>query len=76
MGILVENNNERTRLTERISADLRERTTGTSRDDAAMPDLVEDSEYLRNTKRTSRSSWFWIALVVLALIALGIILLL
>ena len=73
MGILVEKENDRSSLSERISADLRERTTSTSRQDPMSPDLVEDSEYLENTTRTHRSGWFWIVLVVLALVALAII---
>ena len=52
MGILVEDNNERSRLQNRITADLRERANSTSKQEDV--DLVEDSEYLKNTQKTNR----------------------
>ena len=74
MGVMVQGNEEQSRLQERISADLRERSDRTSLDDGDVDvDLVEDSEYLRGTKKTSRFSWFWFVLVVLAALALVII---
>ena len=71
MGVMVQGNEEQTRLQERISADLRERSRRNSHDDDV--DFVEDSEYLRGTKKTGRLSWFWFVLVALAAIALVII---
>lgn len=74
MGVMVQGNEEQSRLQERISADLRERSDRTSLDDDDVDvDLVEDSEYLRGTKKTGRFSWFWFVLVVLAALALVII---
>ena len=71
MGILVEKDEERSKLGERISSDLRERAAKTSRRDD--PDFVEQSEYLKNMQKTGRFSWFWFVLVVLAAISLVII---
>lgn len=68
MGILVEDNNERSRLQNRITADLRERANSTSKQEDV--DLVEDSEYLKNTQKTNRFSWFWFVLIVLAILSL------
>ena len=74
MGVMVQGNEEQSKLQERISADLRGRSNRTSHDDGdADVDLVEDSEYLRGTKKTGRFSWFWFILVVLATLALVII---
>jgi len=73
---MVSGNDEQTRLQERISADLRERSLRSSKDEDADIDdidLVEDSEYLKNTTKTGRFSWFWLILIVLAAIALAII---
>lgn len=70
MGIMVEKDEQRSQLGERITADLRERAQGTS----AQEDYdIEDSALLEGTQRSSRAGWFWITLVVLALISLGII---
>ncbi len=71
MGIMVEGNEERSKLQERISADLRTRSRATTKDEDV--DLVEDSEYLKGTRKTGRFSWFWFILVGLAVIALLII---
>ena len=76
MGIMVEGNEEQSKLQERISADLRARSRANSKDediDVDDVDLVEDSEYLKGTQKTGRFSWFWFVLVVLAVIALVII---
>lgn len=76
MGIMVEGNEEQSKLQERISADLRARSRASSKDediDVDDVDLVEDSEYLKGTQKTGRFSWFWFVLVVLAAIALVII---
>lgn len=72
MGIMVAGNEEQSKLQERISADLRERSRRNSNDDGKI-DLVEDSEYLKNTRKTGRFSWFWFVLVALAALALVII---
>ena len=78
MGILVEKNEERSKLQERISADLRERASRNSKnegdgDDDNNVDLEDDSAYIEGTHKSRSSAIFWIVLIVLALIALGII---
>ena len=72
MGIMVEGNEEQSKLQERITADLRERSRRSSKNEGEV-DLVEDSEYLKNTQKTSRFSWFWFILVALAAVSLVII---
>ncbi|MBR5418669.1 hypothetical protein IK110_00220 [Candidatus Saccharibacteria bacterium] len=71
MGILVEKDEERSKLGSRISADLRERAERTAKQEDQ--DFVEDSAYLKNMQKTNRFSWFWFILVVLAAISLVII---
>lgn len=75
MGILVEDNKERTKLQDRISADLRERSIRNSKPEGTKDvDLEEDSAYLEGTHTAGRGTgMFWITLVILALISLGII---
>ena len=74
MGILVKDNEERSKLQDRISADLRERSARTSGDGGEKDvDLVEDSAFIEGTKPSRGAAWFWIILVVLATISLGII---
>ena len=70
MGIMVEKDDQRSQLGERITADLRERVQRTSSDEG---DAIEDSAMLEGTQKISRAGWFCITLVVLAIISLGII---
>lgn len=71
MGVLVEKEEDRSELSRRINADLRERASRTSRQEDY--DAVEDSEYLENTRKTNRFSWFWFILVFLAAASLVVI---
>lgn len=72
MGIIVSKNNEdRSRLNQRITADLRERAKAEER--GQDPDLVEDSDYTKDLKKGSKFAWVWIVLVVLAIASVVII---
>lgn len=67
MGVIVHKETERkTELSDRIAADLRARAKMESQDD---PDLVEDSDYVRDYKKTGNFSWFWAVLIIGALIS-------
>jgi hypothetical protein len=73
VGILVEDNKERSKLQDRISADLRERAERTSLEEEHDVDLVEDSRHVEGTHKTTRFSWFWFILVFLAALSLIVI---
>ena len=74
MGIIVHKETERnSELNDRIAADLRERAQETSQ--ISDPDLVEDTDYTKDLKKTSRFGWIWMVLVVLALASLAFIVL-
>lgn len=71
MGVIVHKETERrTELNDRIAADLRNRAQESSQED---PDLVEDTDYVRNMKKTGRFSWVWFVLVGLAMASLVMI---
>ena len=64
-------------LTRRINADLREKMNASSKPvgDKEDPDYVEDSDYVRDLKKTGKYSWIWIVgvvIVVAVLIVVGI----
>ena len=74
MGIIVsKNNDENSRLNQRITADLRERVQKSEQ--GADPDFVEDSDYAKGLKKTGKYTWIWIVLVILAIISLVVIVL-
>lgn len=73
MGIIVsKNNEENSRLNQRITADLRERAKVSAADD---PDLVEDSDYAKDLKKGSKYGWVWAVLIILAMISVVVIVL-
>ena len=69
MGIMVRKDDDRNSdLNDRISADLRVRAAQTER--ASDPDLVEDSDYTRDLKKTGNFGWAWLVLIALAILSL------
>ena len=72
MGVIVNKEQEKDDvLTRRINADLR--TKAKEGADVDGVDLVEDAEYLKNTNKTGRFAWVWVALIVLAILSLVLI---
>ena len=77
MGIIVNKENQNDELSRRINADLRTKMTeGTGVVDGDTPDLVDDSEYVKNYKKTNKFGWVWVVLILLAIISLISIILL
>ena len=72
MGIIVNKENQENELTRRIDADLRAKLSGNSREDTEEPqtDFTEDTEYMKDYKKTGRFSWVWAILIFLAVLAL------
>lgn len=71
MGVIVNKKEDQNKISQRINADLRAKSMETTRvvgDED--PDFAEDSEYVKNMKKTSKFGWVWIVLVALALLAL------
>lgn len=71
MGVIVNKENNNDELSRRINADLRTKMTeGTGVINGETPDLVDESEYVKDFKKTSKFGWVWIVLVVLAVLSL------
>lgn len=76
MGIMVSKNDDVTdELSRRINADLREKMESTSKQvgDKDDPDYVEDSDYVRDLKKTGKYSWLWILGVIIVVIVIAIV---
>lgn len=67
MGIMVSKDDANSELDRRISADLRARAQSDRRHD---PDYVDDSTYIKDTKKTGRFTWVWFVLIALAVLSL------
>jgi hypothetical protein len=73
MGVIVNKENEKdNELTRRIDADLRAKMSSTSKTekDKKDVDLAEDTDYVKDLKKTGKYGWVWILLVVFTLILL------
>lgn len=70
MAVIVTKKDNDTDLQRKIAADLRSKGVAAAEDDHDAPDLAEDSEYLKDTKKTGRFGWIWLVLIVLAIISL------
>ncbi|MBR3204405.1 hypothetical protein IKF81_01850 [Candidatus Saccharibacteria bacterium] len=57
-------------LTNRINADLREKMSKVQNIDDDETDFVEDSDYLKEYRKTNRFAWVWIVLIALAIASL------
>ena len=56
----------RSKLQERVAAELREKTKNSQLRDEAASDGVEDTAYLEGTKQTTTLAWAWIVIAILA----------
>lgn len=75
MALYVKQDDNRTKLQEKIAADLREKAIRNSLDgDGDIPpqenDGVEDSAYLEGTKGTTSLAFVWLLIFVAAVLAL------
>ncbi len=76
MGIMVTKNEDKNdELTRRINADLREKRNKTSKQDGDKkdPDLVEDSDYVRDMKETQKYAWLWLICGIVGVVAIVIV---
>lgn len=73
MGIIVsKEDNKNTDLEERINADLRAKAVAEA-PDGEVTDFENDSEYVKDFKKTGRFTWVWIVLILLAIVSVVII---
>jgi len=71
MALFVNQNSNRTKLQEKLAAELQEKAKKRAQmEDLERPDGVTDSDYLKDTKQTTSLAWLWglIAIVVIGLI--------
>lgn len=74
MALFVNQENTRTKLQQKIAADLADKAKKQGTDiKGDQPDGVHDSAYLHNTKQTTSLAWAWMLIV---LMIVGIVVLL
>ncbi|MDX2775831.1 hypothetical protein PV379_00475 [Streptomyces caniscabiei] len=68
MALFIRQDDERSKLQERIATELREKAKAKGQADPALPDGVEDTNYLKDTKPTTGLAWIWVVIVVIILV--------
>jgi len=64
MALFIRQSEDRSKLQERIAAELREKAKARAEANG-QTDGVTDSAYLKDTKTTTSLAWVWIALILL-----------
>jgi hypothetical protein len=70
MALFIRQNEDRSKLQERLAAELQEKAKARALENNTSDD-IEDSQYLKDTKPTTSLAWVW---VVILIIAVGIVL--
>ncbi|MBC7943631.1 hypothetical protein H7X68_03990 [Candidatus Saccharibacteria bacterium] len=69
MALFIRQTEDRSKLQERLAAELQERAKQqTARN--SRPDGVDDSQYMKNTKQTTSLAWVWI---LISLATIGVL---
>jgi type VI protein secretion system component VasF len=65
MALFIQQNEDRSKLQERLAAELREKAKKAQQEPATTPpDGVHDSSYLKDTKKTTSFAWVWVVIVL------------
>ena len=67
MALFIRQNEDRSKLQERLAAELNEKAKKRAEQDTMLPDGVNDSQYLKDTKSTTSLAWVWIAILIAAI---------
>jgi hypothetical protein len=70
MALFIRQNEDRSKLQERLAAELREKAARAREEsDNTLPDGVQDTNYLKDTKETTSLAWIWVVIVVFVIAA-------
>jgi len=70
MGIIVNQEDNRTELQKRIATELADKDKKRKAREDELPDGVDDSAYIQGTKQTTSLAWVWVVIVLVAAAAL------
>lgn len=66
MGLLMNKQEQRSELQERIAAELREKALRTNMSENTELENVENLAYMKGTQQTTSHGWAWIVLIIVA----------
>ncbi len=64
MGLLINKQEQRSELQERIAAELREKSARTNLPENKDLDNVEDLAYMKGTTQATSNGWMWIIMII------------
>lgn len=67
MALFIRQNENRTELQNKLAAELQEKAREKAKQ-AEMPDGVDDSQYIKGTKKTTSLAWAWLLLFIASVI--------
>lgn len=70
MGIIVNQEDNRTELQKRIATELADKDKKRKARQDELPDGVKDSAYIEGTKQTTSLAWAWVLIVLAAVAAM------
>lgn len=69
MALFIRQTEDRSKLQERLAAELTDRAKRQAEEADKQPDGVDDSRFVENTKQTTSLAWVW---VLIALVFVGV----
>ena len=70
MGIIVNQQDNRSELQKKIAAELSEKAKKKETTKHDRPDGIDDSAYIEGTKQTTSLAWVWLVIVIVAVAVL------
>ena len=69
MALFVRQDENRSELQQRLATELQERAKAKAKE-ADLPDGIDDSAFIKNTKETSSLAWVWAVIAILGAAAI------
>lgn len=69
MALFIQQNDGRSKLQERLAQELSEKAKKRAQAEADLPDGVEDSKYIQDTKTTTSLAWVWVVIIIFVIAA-------
>lgn len=70
MALFIQQNDNRSKLQERLETELRDKAKKRADVDSSLPDGVNDSNYIKDTKSTTSLAWVWVVIVLFVVIGM------
>jgi len=68
MALFIRQDDNRSELQQRLAVELQEKAKKRAQLDNAPSDDIEDSHYLKGTKKTTSLAWMWLAIFVVVVL--------